>query len=102
MRLPMRLYSVDAKSKAVELGATARRESHIVDPDNYASALGVGRQRHEAGGQGALHRSVSQPRGRMSRRTAPRHRLAPPFPGCVRGQHLSLLSYIRSPISGIS
>ncbi len=63
MRLLMRLYSVEANGKAVDLRAVARREPRILDPDDYAYAQGVGRQLREAGEQGILYPSVRQPKG---------------------------------------
>ncbi len=63
MRLPMRLYSVEASGRAVDLRAASRREPRLVDPDDYAYAQGIGRQLRAAGEQGILYPSVRQPKG---------------------------------------
>jgi RES domain-containing protein len=63
MRLQMRLYTVEAQGKVVDLREASRAEPRIVDPDDYAYAQGVGRQLWADGAPGILYPSVRQPAG---------------------------------------
>jgi hypothetical protein len=63
MRLQMRLYTVEAQGKVVDLREASRAEPRIVDPDDYAYAQGVGRQLRADGAPGILYPSVRHPAG---------------------------------------
>jgi hypothetical protein len=63
MRLQMRLYTVEAQGKVVDLREASRAEPSIVDPDDYGYAQGVGRQLRADGALGILYPSVRQPAG---------------------------------------
>jgi hypothetical protein len=58
MRLQMRLYTVQAEGDVVDLRAAAKRESRIVDPDDYGYAQGLGRRLRGEGAPGILYPSV--------------------------------------------
>jgi hypothetical protein len=63
MRLQMRLYTVEAQGKVVDLREASRAEPRIVDPDGYGYAQGVGRQLRADGALGILYPSVRHPAG---------------------------------------
>lgn len=63
MRLPMRLYSVEAKGRAADLREASQRDPRIVDPDDYAYAQGIGRALRAAGALGIVYPSVRHPGG---------------------------------------
>lgn len=63
MRLPMRLYSVEAKGRAADLREASQRDPRIVDPDDYAYAQGIGRTLRAAGALGIVYPSVRHPGG---------------------------------------
>jgi len=63
MRLQMRLYSVDAQGRAVDLRKASRADPGIVDPDDYGHAQGIGRQLRADGAHGILYPSVRHPGG---------------------------------------
>lgn len=63
MRLQMRLYTVQAKGKVVDLRAASQAEPRIVDPDDYAYAQRIGRKLRADGAHGILYPSVRHPGG---------------------------------------
>jgi hypothetical protein len=63
MRLQMRLYTVEANGKVVDLREASRAEPRIVDPDDYGYAQGIGRQLRVDGALGVLYPSVRHPAG---------------------------------------
>jgi RES domain-containing protein len=63
MRLSMRLYTVAAHGRVVDLRAASRAEPRIVDPDNYSYAQGIGRTLRQQNAHGILYPSVRQPGG---------------------------------------
>ena len=63
MRLQMRLYTVQAKGKAVDLRAASQAEPRIVDPDDYSYAQGIGRTLRAEGAHGIVYPSVRHPGG---------------------------------------
>lgn len=63
MRLQMRLYTVEANGKVVDLREASRAEPRIVDPDDYGYAQGIGRQLRADGAHGILYPSVRHPAG---------------------------------------
>ncbi len=58
MRLQMRLYTVQARGKAVDLRKASRADPRIVDPDDYGHAQAIGRKLRSQGAQGILYPSV--------------------------------------------
>ena len=62
-RLQMRLYTVQAKGKVVDLRATSQAEPRIVDPDDYSYAQGIGRKLRAEGALGIVYPSVRHPGG---------------------------------------
>lgn len=63
MRLPMRLLSVEAHGKVIDLRAASRAEPRIVDPDDYGYAQALGRRLRADGAPGVLYPSVRDPGG---------------------------------------
>ncbi len=63
MRLQMRLYTVQAKGRAVDLRAASQAEPRIVDPDDYTYAQAIGRKLRADGTLGIVYPSVRHPGG---------------------------------------
>lgn len=63
MRLQMRLHTVEASGKVVDLRKASHAAPRIVDPDDYGYAQGVGRQLRADGALGILYPSVRHPAG---------------------------------------
>lgn len=63
MRLQMRLYTVAANGKVVDLRQASQTEPRIVDPNAYAYAQGIGGALRSEGVQGMLYPSVRHPGG---------------------------------------
>ena len=63
MRLQMRLYTVQAKGRAVDLRAASQAEPRIVDPDDYRHAQAIGRTLRADGAHGIVYPSVRHPGG---------------------------------------
>lgn len=63
MRLQMRLYSVEAQGRVIDLRQASQAEPRIVDPDDYAYPQSVGRTLRTEGAQGILYPSVRHPGG---------------------------------------
>ncbi len=63
MRLQMRLYTVQAKGRVVDLRAASLAEPRIVDPDDYAYAQSIGRKLRAEGALGIVYPSVRHPGG---------------------------------------
>ena len=63
MRLQMRLYTVQAKGKVVDLRAASQVEPRIVDPDDYTYAQSIGRKLRADGVHGIVYPSVRHPGG---------------------------------------
>jgi hypothetical protein len=63
MRLQMRLYSVDAQGRVVDLRKAVQAEPRIVDPDDYAAAQSIGRALRADGALGIVYPSVRHPGG---------------------------------------
>ena len=63
MRLQMRLYTVQAKGKVVDLRAASQAEPRIVDPDDYSYAQSIGRKLRAEGALGIVYPSVRHPGG---------------------------------------
>ena len=62
-RLQMRLYTVQAKGKAVDLRAASQVEPRIVDPNDYSYAQAIGRTLRADGALGIVYPSVRHPGG---------------------------------------
>ena len=62
-RLQMRLYTVQAKGRAVDLRAASQAEPRIVDPDDYSYAQAIGRTLRAEGALGIVYPSVRHPGG---------------------------------------
>jgi hypothetical protein len=58
MRLQMRLYTVEANGRVVDLRKACRADPRIMDPDNYVIAQSVGRELRGDRAQGILYPSV--------------------------------------------
>lgn len=63
MRLQMRLYSVDARGKVIDLRKAAQTDPRIVDPDDYAYAQSISRKLRVDGALGIVYPSVRHPGG---------------------------------------
>ena len=63
MRLHMRLYTVEANGKVVDLRKASQAEPRIVDPDDYAYPQSIGRTLRAEGVQGILYPSVRHTSG---------------------------------------
>ena len=63
MRLQMRLYSVDARGKVIDLRQAAQTDPRIVDPDDYSYPQRIGRQLRAEGARGIVYPSVRHPSG---------------------------------------
>jgi RES domain-containing protein len=63
MRLQMRLYTVEAHGKVVDLREASLADPRIVDPDDYGHAQGIGRKLRAEGAQGILYPSVRESGG---------------------------------------
>ena len=63
MRLQMRLYTVQAKGKAVDLRTASQAEPRIVDPGDYAYTQRIGRTLRADGALGIVYPSVRHPGG---------------------------------------
>ncbi len=63
MRLQMRLYSVEVEGEVADLRQAAFTDPHIIDPDNYGHAQGIGRKLRADDCPGILYPSVRKPDG---------------------------------------
>jgi hypothetical protein len=63
MRLQMRLYSVGVEGLVADLRQAAITDPHIIDPDNYGHAQGIGRKLRADGCAGILYPSVRKSDG---------------------------------------
>jgi hypothetical protein len=63
MRLQMRLYSVGVEGLVADLRQATITDPHIIDPDNYGHAQGIGRKLRADGCAGILYPSVRKSDG---------------------------------------
>ena len=63
MRLQMRLYTLEAQGKAVDLRRAAHTDPRIVDPDDYSYPQAIGRTLRGEGALGIVYPSVRHPGG---------------------------------------